>query len=188
MSDKSQSHIFGTDTAAKITFIGLSGAGKTTLLNTLLGRPPIPAQEEFPTVGANLEKIEIQGVAFQAMDVGGQTSFAQTVWEPYVKSSEGVVFVFDASDRDNVELAHQWLKKTTNWTKKDSIFLFLANKKDLKECMPLKDVIEELNLSELMTKRPHSFGVYLISAKYNIDVEPAWNWFASKLPALQNQP
>ncbi|MFX0093363.1 MAG: ADP-ribosylation factor-like protein [Candidatus Hodarchaeota archaeon] len=184
ISDKPPSHIFGTDTLAKITFIGLSGAGKTTLLNTLLGRPPIPAEDEHPTVGANLEKIEIEGIAFQAMDAGGHLSFAQTVWEPYIRSSEGVAFVFDASDRDNVELASQWLRKSIKWTSKKSIFLFLANKKDLEASMPLKEVIEKLNLSELMSKRPHTFGVYLISAKYNIDIEPAWNWFKSKLPVL----
>ena len=91
------------------------------------------------------------------------------------------MFVFDSADPSKVEEASKWLKKSSEWARPDAAFLFLANKKDLPDAMPLEKIIETLQLRDVMSKRPHSFAVHQISALYNDGVDDAWKWLLERV-------
>ncbi|MFX1512632.1 MAG: ADP-ribosylation factor-like protein, partial [Promethearchaeota archaeon] len=142
--------------------------------------------ETSATMGMNVEKLKIGDVFFLACDLGGQIAFAKSVWEPYVRTSDGIVFVFDSADPDCVKEAGIWLDKVSEWTKKAAIFMFLANKRDLPESKEPKEIIELLNLSKVMAARPHTFMIYYVSALKGDGVDEAWNWFSRKMLELHS--
>ncbi len=171
--------IFDKEVSTAVTFIGLEYAGKTTLLTRLKGQEP--EKDYIPTMGMNIEVISFEGLDLLAVDLGGQKEFRESYWETQIKKAAGIVFVFDSADPTKVEEASKWLKKSSEWARPDAAFLFLANKKDLPDAMPLEKIIETLQLRDVMSKRPHSFAVHQISALYNDGVDDAWKWLLERV-------
>ena len=180
--------LFGKDLSIQITFVGLAGAGKTTLVKRLKsGDQPLNTQY-FPTMGVNIETIKTDDFELIAADLGGQKTYPASLWEPFVKKSHAIVFVFDSADKSKVEEAAKWLKRVIEWTHEDSAFLFLANKKDLPNAMPLNKIIDLLELSTVMDQRPRSFAVHMVSALYGDGVHEAWEWLLNYIKnKAQNQ-
>ncbi len=175
--------IFDKEVTTAVTFVGLENAGKTTLITRLKGKEP--EKDYIPTMGMNMEVLSIEGLDLMAVDIGGQAEFRDAYWEAQIKKAAGIVFVFDSADPSRVEEAGTWLQKVSTWARPEAAFLFLANKKDLAEAMPLDQIIEALNLREVMSKRPHSFAVHQISALYNDGVDEAWNWLVERIKTGQ---
>lgn len=176
--------VFGKKVQQKITFVGLTGAGKSTLLRTIKGeKPDVEVQS---TLGMDMEVVHIGAREYLACDMGGQIRFAKSMWEPHLGDSHGVLFVFDSANPKKVQDARQWFNKTVNWIRKDAVLLFLANKKDLEEAMSFEKVVDELNLTKLMTHRPHSFAVYQISGLYNDGVDEAMNWLNERINRIHD--
>ncbi len=183
-SDKLQ--IFGKDVDISVTFVGLSNAGKTTLVKRLKGEAPI-STEYLPTMGLNIEMIETpDGLDVMAVDLGGQSQFMAGLWEPFVRKSRGIVFVFDSADKSKVEEAGEWLEKVIKWSSEESAFLFLANKQDLEQAMSLEEIIDALNLKNVMMERPRTFSIRPVSALLNQGVKEAWDWLLERIRASQS--
>ena len=174
--------IFGKEMEQKITFVGLTGAGKTTLLRTIKGAKP--DVHVHPTLGMDLEVVRIKDREYLACDMGGQIGFAMSLWKPHLASSHGVLFVFDSADPAKVQEARHWLNQTVKWIRSDAVLLFLANKKDLEEAMSLEKIVSQLNLTKLMTQRPHTFAIYQISALYNDGVDEAMHWLNERVERI----
>ena len=175
--------IFGKELSTQITFVGLANAGKTTLIKTLKGEEPETTY--VPTMGMSVEALMLKTgddeVEVLAADMGGQKSFLESFWKPFVSRSDGVVFVFDSADESNVREAAEYLQRVISWLNENSALLFLANKQDLPEAKSLESIIDSLNLGDVMGKRPHSFGVYQCSALTGVGVQNAWKWLAEKV-------
>ncbi|MFW9993813.1 MAG: ADP-ribosylation factor-like protein [Candidatus Odinarchaeota archaeon] len=180
MTKKETTKIFGKELSTQITFVGLAGAGKTTLVKQLKGEKEIQTSY-VPTMGMNVETLKLGDLEVIAADMGGQKSFLDSFWKPFVTKSDGVVFVFDSADTKSRELAAEYLQKVIDWTSKNAALLFLANKIDLEEAASLETIIDDLKLSEVIANRPHSFGVYQTSALRGDNVWEAWNWLAEKV-------
>ena len=163
----------------QITFVGLAGAGKTTFIKQLKDEEVIKTHYR-PTMGMNIEALKLGDLEVITADMGGHESFIDSFWEPFVMNSDGVVFVFDSADNKSRELAAKYLKKVIQWTTKKAILLFLANKMDLAEAADLETIIIDLDLSKIITTRPHSFGIYQTSALEGTNVQEAWDWLADK--------
>jgi len=68
----------------KIVILGLQNAGKTTILYRLsLGQ----LVSTKPTIGSNVEEINLNNVKFQAWDLGGQESM-RSVWDAYYNGTD----------------------------------------------------------------------------------------------------
>lgn len=178
--DKETTKIFGKELSTQITFVGLAGAGKTTLVKQLKGGDEVQTNY-VPTMGMNVEALKLGDIECIAADMGGQKSFLDSFWKPFVTKSDGVVFVFDSAETKSRELAAKYLKKVIEWTGKNAVLLFLANKMDLEAAAGLETIIDDLNLSDVIASRPHSFGVYQTSALEGTNVFEAWNWLADKV-------
>jgi GTPase SAR1 family protein len=76
--------------------VGHPHAGKTTILyNLKLGE----VVTTIPTTGFNVESLEYNNIRFVVWDVGGGDKI-RPVWRPYLRDSQGVVFVVDCEDRE----------------------------------------------------------------------------------------
>ncbi|MFX1512253.1 MAG: ADP-ribosylation factor-like protein [Promethearchaeota archaeon] len=174
----------GKEIKKTVSFVGLTHAGKTTLLHTLKGEFYV---ETTATMGMNLEIIRVNRSYFLAFDLGGQKPFAETFWQPFVSTSDGVLFVFDSADRNCVTEAGEWLDRVIDWTPEGTILMFLANKKDLEESMPIEEVVEVMNLSNILIRRPQYFRFFYISGLFNDGVDEAWDWFTDRILSVKSR-
>ena len=171
----------------KTVFLGLGGAGKTTLINRLIYGDKGSIIATTPTLGVAIGLFEIvrRNKRFQilAADCGGQLGFARALWMPQVQSSDGVVFLFDSANPDSIDETKIWLVEVLNWIKttsdkKDRPLLFLANKSDLEQAIPLSEIIRKLKLDDFIN---NSFGVYQISALKGTNVDDAFDWLLERV-------
>ncbi|MHA1990170.1 MAG: ADP-ribosylation factor-like protein [Candidatus Hodarchaeales archaeon] len=179
--------IFPDEVDIKIVFVGLANSGKTTLVRRLKD-PEGFDTEVSPTMGVAIELLEFDDkdnkkVQYLALDCGGQPAFAKAVWGPHCQVANGVVFMFDSTDESSVEGTSLWLNEVLQWMKEgkykgDTPLLFLANKSDIENALPLKEIIKKLNLDKFVGK---SFGVYQISALTGENVEDSLEWFYERL-------
>ena len=165
-----------------IVLLGLENAGKTTLLNTLKGEK---FRETRTTIGINVDLINYYGYKFQAIDIGGQRVFRDTLWPQYTKLASGVIYIFDIFDKRKLSEAKKWFDEIQTWVTEKAVFLFLANKIDLKEekqdFMSLDDIIKSFNLERFSLYPEQSFRIFEISAKTGKNVDIAIKWLFEKL-------
>ena len=131
----------------RVLMVGLDGAGKTTILYRLkLGE----VMNTTPTIGFNVETVEIEGVVnCTVWDVGGQDKIRQ-LWRHYYQSTQGVIFVVDSNDRDRVGEARDELHRMLNEDElRESILLVFANKQDLPNAMSAAEMTDKLGLNSL---------------------------------------
>lgn len=161
----------------ELSLIGLNAAGKTSLVNVIATGQF--SEDMIPTVGFNMRKVTKGNVSIKLWDLGGQTRF-RSMWERYCRGVNAIVFVVDAADQNNIEIArselHNLLRKADS---KDNPLagiplLVLGNKKDLPGALTERELIERLDLQTLAQDR--EVCTYCISCKNveNIDITLEW--------------
>lgn len=80
----------------KIVMVGLDGAGKTTVLYALKLKEKVLS---VPTIGFNVETIQLDIISVTLWDVGGQHRLRQ-LWRHYLSATNGVMFVVDSADKE----------------------------------------------------------------------------------------
>ncbi len=165
-----------------VAIVGLQNAGKTTLLHQLTGKKRF---EILPTIGLNAEVVNYRGYKFQAIDMGGQKVFRETLWSHYTTLANGIIFVFDISDPILTNEAKYWFDRVVQWTSSKATLLFLSNKMDLKEeskkYLSLEKAINLFGLSDLSERPDISFQIFEVSALTGENVSAAMNWFFNKI-------
>ncbi|MCG3225446.1 MAG: GTP-binding protein [Candidatus Heimdallarchaeota archaeon] len=165
-----------------ITVVGLPYAGKTTLVNWLSDKR---FTRPKPTVGLKFNQIEIGDVIFNIFDLSGQAQYREKLWETYVMTSAGIIFILDSSDPALLEEAKKWFWTIINeWLHgifSDKVILFLANKSDLQKSMKLDEIIENLELTKMSSIPNISFQIFKTSIRTSSNVDFAMKWFFSKI-------
>ncbi|KAM7189842.1 ADP-ribosylation factor family domain containing protein [Naviculisporaceae sp. PSN 640] len=134
----------------RILMLGLDAAGKTTILYTLKLKDD--KVTTIPTVGFNVETVNMKNVKFNVWDVGGQDKI-RPLWRHYYSGTQGLIFVVDSADRNRVDEARTELHRIINDREmKDSLLLVLANKQDLQGAMTASELTEKLQLSKIKDK------------------------------------
>jgi len=148
--------LFGT-TEMRILMVGLDAAGKTTILYKLkLGE----VVTTIPTIGFNVETVAYKNINFTVWDVGGQDKI-RPLWRHYYQNTQGVIFVVDSNDKDriddNMQYEHSAKEELTRMLAedelRDAVLLVFANKQDLPNAMPVREVTERLGLNKLRDGR-----------------------------------
>ncbi|KAK4216914.1 ADP-ribosylation factor family-domain-containing protein [Rhypophila decipiens] len=135
----------------RILMLGLDAAGKTTILYKLKldGKHEVTT---IPTVGFNVETVNVRNVKFNVWDVGGQDKI-RPLWRHYYSGTQGLIFVVDSSDKARMDEARIELHRIINDREmKDSLLLVLANKQDLPGAMSPQEVTEKLQLTKIKDK------------------------------------
>eukprot|EP00798_Chlamydomonas_sp_ICE-L_P001225 gene1225-32566_t len=133
----------------EISLIGLQNAGKSSLVNVLMTGEY--QEDMIPTVGFNMKKVVKGRVTIKMWDLGGQPRF-RSLWERYCRGVEVIIFVVDAADFDNIDVArNELLGLLEKPSLKGTPLLVLGNKNDLPGALGTQDLISRLGL-----KRPGS--------------------------------
>ncbi|UYP48256.1 GTPase Der [Candidatus Lokiarchaeum ossiferum] len=160
-------------TKQKSVFLGLDNSGKSTIISFLKEGKFV---EHTPTMGKDLQKLEIDGTRFLLFDMGGQSHFRK-MWTGEMKDSKCVVFVIDAADPDRFNESKSELQKVLPLIAgKDMKLLILANKSDKRNAIPLDQLIDIFELSNLP-----NFEIMSISAKTGLNMADAFVKFYSLL-------
>jgi small GTP-binding protein len=165
-----------------IVILGIENAGKTTLLRNISG---MKFAETLTTIGLNVEMLKHKGLDFQAIDVGGQLHFRETMWQYYTTLAKGAIFVFDISDRSKFSEAKRWFEYISHRLSKKAVLMFLANKIDLKDeddtFLTTEEIINMFKLDNVSRYPERSFRIWETSAKTGENVDDAISWMFNKL-------
>ena len=149
--------IFGKKKGIRVLFLGLDASGRTTTLYLLKTNE---VHNTIPTIGFNVEEVEIDGVIVQIWDIGGCDKI-RPLWRHYFQNSDAVVFFVDATDRfrlinssDSLDLGTASGLLTATMAEnelKDAVLLVLVTKQDVEGAMSPGEVEDLLELSKYRT-------------------------------------
>ena len=174
---------------AKVVTLGVSGAGKTTLIRFLESGEPVTTIPQM-TLGIDIRErgIELGKWKIQAIDVGGQDLYKNTLWSLGVTQSDGVIYIIDGITRpgvkkDDLDLFEEStfsLEYMLSIVSPKTPLLIIINKQDLLDENPLsaEEAIELYGLSKLSGR---SFNVIEASAKFGDGVEIGMQWIIDKI-------
>jgi len=141
----------------RILMVGLDAAGKTTILYKLkLGE----VVTTIPTIGFNVETVEYKNISFTVWDVGGQDKI-RPLWRHYYQNTQGIIFVVDSNDRERMDDSQgsensakdELHRMLTEDELRNAVLLVFANKQDLPNAVPVKEITERLKLNELRNRQ-----------------------------------
>ncbi|KAM4795007.1 ADP-ribosylation factor-like protein 11 [Rhinophrynus dorsalis] len=129
---------------ARVVMMGLDFSGKSTILYKLKRNQIV---ETFPTVGFNVESLEMAKNVFVTLwDVGGQDKLRSN-WKEYLEDTDVLIFVVDSSDTSKLPDATAELLSVLNNTNMSGVpFLVLANKQDVPGALSTKELVQVLKL------------------------------------------
>lgn len=152
------SHLFGSGRRGSLSIIGLDAAGKTSLINMLKGEKGEHAKTHtLPTLGFNMEEVDICGTKVKIWDLGGQKEYI-SYWSEYVKTIDGLVFVIDVADEERYSTAFAAFEGVVPFLKDELPVLFLLNKIDLTRDKELLEKRVEA-VKKLFERETRSAGV-----------------------------
>ncbi|NHJ23803.1 MAG: GTP-binding protein [Candidatus Lokiarchaeota archaeon] len=159
----------------RVVLCGLDSSGKTTMVSFLQTGTFI---EHTPTMGKELNTMEVQGIRINLMDMGGQSDF-RDLWLGECAHAECVIFMIDAYARERFSEAKDELWKLSDVFKKRSLIV-LANKYDLQPTASLGEIIDALDLHKLP-----SFEILPVSCKTGFGIVKAFMKIYYKLTGKQ---
>lgn len=139
-----------------VLVVGLDNSGKSSILNHL--RPhETRVVETVPTIGFNVENFACKGLTVNAFDMSGQSRY-RTLWGNYYRTTHGIIFVIDSSDRTRIAVAQEELQQLLTHPdirSRPIPILFYANKMDLRDAMSDTGVTAQLRLTEITNRSWH---------------------------------
>ncbi|XP_008052141.1 ADP-ribosylation factor-like protein 14 [Carlito syrichta] len=136
---------------AQILLLGLDLAGKSTLLYRLKLAEDIAT---IPTVGFNVEMIELErDLPLMVWDVGGQEKM-RAVWGCYCENTDGLVYVVDSTDQQRLEDSRREFEHILkNEHIKNVPVVLLANKQDIPGALTAEDITRMFKVKRLCSDR-----------------------------------
>uniref|UniRef100_A0A3Q3MMB3 ADP-ribosylation factor-like 5A n=1 Tax=Labrus bergylta TaxID=56723 RepID=A0A3Q3MMB3_9LABR len=159
----------------KVIIVGLDNAGKTTILYQFSMNEVVHTS---PTIGSNVEEIVVNNTHFLMWDIGGQESLRSS-WNTYYTNTEFVIVVVDSTDRERISvtkeelyrmLAHEDLRKAG--------LLIFANKQDVKGCMSVAEISQNLQLTSV---KDHQWHIQACCALTGEGLCQGLEWMMSRL-------
>ncbi|EAW78629.1 ADP ribosylation factor like GTPase 14 [Homo sapiens] len=136
---------------AQVLLLGLDSAGKSTLLYKLKLAKDITT---IPTIGFNVEMIELErNLSLTVWDVGGQEKM-RTVWGCYCENTDGLVYVVDSTDKQRLEESQRQFEHILkNEHIKNVPVVLLANKQDMPGALTAEDITRMFKVKKLCSDR-----------------------------------
>lgn len=125
-----------TDYSLKILTIGESAVGKTNLLLRFTDNKFL--KTHLTTIGIDYKSKVIKTssnhtVKLKIWDTAGQERF-KNITQQYYKGANGILLVYDITERNSFDKVKEWMKQIQENTSKDKIgVLLVGNKCDLEE-------------------------------------------------------
>ena len=163
-------------TCVKLGFLGDSSVGKTSICNVFMGIEF--SQEMISTIGSDKLETKIvlnngKQIKVVLWDTAGQERF-HSMGLNTIKNANGVVVVFDVTNRDSFDSVNNWLEKIKESCKNPALVLF-ANKADFP-----KEILKVTNeeIEEFAKKMNLKF--FETSAKANKGITEGMSYIANE--------
>lgn len=123
------------DFTLKILTIGESAVGKTCILLRFTDNKFLV--NHITTIGIDYKSKVIKSDKYSAKlkiwDTAGQERF-RNITKQYYKGADGILLVYDITDRNSFEKVRDWMKQIQENTQKDKVgIVLLGNKSDLED-------------------------------------------------------
>lgn len=130
--------------------LGLDNAGKTTIFYNMKN---VQILEFPPIIGFNIEKAQYHNAIINSWDLGSGARL-RPLWRHFYKTTQGIIFVINSSDRERIEEFKEWMyNRTLNEEELAGLpILILANKQDL-EGMGIGEIAEILQLKSIINRK-----------------------------------
>ena len=123
-----------TEKTLKIIILGSSEVGKTCILNRYFHNEF--KENLLSTIGIDFQtkffKFEDKKIKVNYTDTAGQEKF-RAISINYLKSTNGVILVFDITNKESFELLETWMNELKENNKIDISKILIGNKLDLAE-------------------------------------------------------
>lgn len=166
------------DASFKILTLGESGVGKTCLLLRFTENKFMA--NHLATIGIDYKSKNIQvkekTIKLKIWDTAGQERF-RNITQQYYKGADGIVLVYDVSDRNSFEMLRGWITQISTHTTKVGIVL-VGNKCDKENRKVLKEEAEDLG-------KEHGLKYIETSALENIGVEETFDTLGEEILRLR---
>jgi Ras-related protein Rab-1A len=160
----------------KVLIIGNSGVGKSCLL--LRFAEDMFSNNYISTVGVDFKigklNVDSKSVKLQIWDTAGQERF-RTITKSYYHGSNGIVVVYDITDRESFDQVQHWMSEIDAHASSDVCRLLVGNKADLSD----KRAVKSDEGSALA--RQHGIPFLETSAKDSSNVEGMFRTMASAM-------
>jgi ADP-ribosylation factor protein 1 len=165
----------------RLLMLGLDASGKTTILYKLrLGE----VVATLPTIGFNVETIEVGKMNLTVWDVGGQEKI-RMLWRHYYDNLNGLVFVVDSTDRERLHEVRDELARLLDEASLQGVpLLVFANKQDLHNAISVSELTEKLNLTNI---RDRSWFIQSCSAILGTGIDEGITWFCETYKKIRSQ-
>ncbi|MBN1330170.1 MAG: GTP-binding protein [Candidatus Heimdallarchaeota archaeon] len=164
--------LFKRKKQANITICGLDQAGKTSVLNYLIYGEPRPT---IPTMGININTINLPKLGLLIHDLGGQDTFRQ-LWPIINEKSDALIYIVDSTDFDRFEKTKNIFHEIINTQINNDIpVLILLNKIDVPDRMSRAEFIYRFNLLDIQANI--RWSCYETSAKTGYGLVEAFTDF-----------
>ncbi|GIL70657.1 hypothetical protein Vretifemale_1385 [Volvox reticuliferus] len=134
----------------RLLCVGLDASGRTSWLYLkVLGQ----VVTTIPTIGFNVETVKHSDCSMTIWDVGGCDKI-RPLWRHYFQETHGLVVFVDSNDRDRMNEVRNEIQALVEAPElRDAFYLVIANKQDLPNAMPPREVSERLQLPQIMASR-----------------------------------
>lgn len=174
------------DYILKILTIGESGVGKTCILLRYTDNRFI--KNHLTTIGKYFKIFIFLGIDYKSKnitinsksiklkiwDTAGQERF-RNITQQYYKNADGILLVFDVSDRSSFEKVRDWIKQIQAYTQKDQIGVVLVGNKCDVENREVKSDEGEALASE------YNLKYFETSALNNSNIEETFQHLAQEI-------
>jgi len=148
-----QSRMFSKGMAGtRLLMNGLDAAGKTTILYKMRFGEIVTT---IPTIGFNVETVDIANVCLTVWDVGGPDKI-RPLWRHYYQNTTGLIWVVDSNDRERLSETQEELSRSLREDElRDTVLLVFANKQDLPNSMSVEEITDRLGLHQMRSRKWH---------------------------------
>ena len=158
----------------KILMLGLDGVGKTSILYKLVLGQTV---ETIPTIGFNVERLDCNNVSLIVWEVNG---YLTSHWKHFYCVCQGLIFVVDSNDRDQVsEAKHQLQNLAEADELRDVVVLILANKQDIPDAMSTAELTEKMELNHILSN--HRWHIQPASVIQGTGLSEGFKWLSDEL-------
>ena len=120
----------------KIILLGDCSVGKTSIINRFIGREF--ETYELSTIGIEhvRQKLEIEyenetkNLILRIYDSAGQERY-KSISTSYIKGADGIILVFDLSNKESFNSLIDWMKEIKDNTKIEKNIILVGNKNDI---------------------------------------------------------
>ena len=173
------------DQSYKILILGETRVGKSSVLTMLTEKTF--SNNLPPTLGIDYklfcDKVDGEEVKLQIWDTAGQERF-RTIAETFYRQSNGILVVFDLSDRDTFNKVSFWLDSLKEKVDPACVVVLVGNKADLKgEAGVLFVAREEIDA----LARSSGVKYFECSAKKNTNIYECFHYLSKEISSKKQK-